>query len=44
MYADHWKELVARVQVKSGQTIYVTTFSEGETRNAFHAYGGTLSS
>ena len=43
MYADHWKELVARVQVRSGQTIYVTTFSEGETRNAFYAYGGTLS-
>jgi len=43
MYADHWKELVARVQVKSGQTIHVTTFSEGKTRNAFYAYGGTLS-
>lgn len=43
MYADHRKELVARVQVKSGQTIYVTAFSEGETRNAFYAYGGTLS-
>ena len=43
MYADHWKELVARVQVKSGQTMHVTTFSEGETRNAFYAYGGTLS-
>jgi hypothetical protein len=43
MYADHRKELVARVQVKSGKTIYVTTFSESETRNAFYAYGGTLS-
>jgi len=43
MYADHWKELVARVQVKSGQTMHITTFSEGETRNAFYAYGGTLS-
>ena len=43
MYADHWKELVARVQVKSGQTTHVTTFSEGKTHNAFYAYGGTLS-
>jgi hypothetical protein len=43
MYADHWKQLVARVLVKSGQTAHVTTFSEGETRNAFYAYGGTLS-
>jgi hypothetical protein len=43
LYADHWKQLVARVQVKSGQTVHVTTFSEGETRNAFYAYGGTLS-
>jgi hypothetical protein len=37
------KQLVARVQVKSGQTAHATTFSEGETRNAFYAYGGTLS-
>jgi hypothetical protein len=44
MYADHWKQVVARVQVKSGQTAHVKTFSEGETRNAFYAYGGTLSS
>jgi hypothetical protein len=43
MYADHWKQLVARVQVKPGQTAHVTTFSEGETRNAFYAYGGILS-
>ena len=43
MYADHWKQLVARVQVKAGRTAHVTTFSEGETRNAFYAYGGTLS-
>jgi hypothetical protein len=43
MYADHWQELVARVQVKSGQTIHVTTFGEGKTHNAFYAYGGTLS-
>lgn len=43
MYADHWKQLVARVQVKAGRTAHVTNFSEGETRNAFYAYGGTLS-
>lgn len=43
MYADHWKELVARVRVKPGQTAHVTTFSEGQTRDAFYAYGGTLS-
>ena len=43
MYADHWKQLVARVQVKAGHTAHVTTFSEGETRNALYAYGGTLS-
>ncbi|MFZ0504438.1 MAG: SpaA isopeptide-forming pilin-related protein [Chthoniobacterales bacterium] len=43
LYADHWKQLVARVLVKSGQTAHVTTFSEGETRNAFYAYGGILS-
>jgi len=43
MYADHWKQLVARVQVKAGNTAHVTTFREGETRNAFYAYGGTLS-
>jgi len=43
MYADHWKQLVARVLVKAGRTAHVTTFSEGETRNAFYAYGGTLS-
>ena len=43
MYADHWKQLVARVQIKAGHTAHVTTFSEGETRNAFYAYGGTLS-
>jgi hypothetical protein len=43
MYADHWKPVVARVQVKAGHTAHVTTFSEGETRNAFYAYGGILS-
>ena len=43
MYADHWKQLVARVQVKAGRTAHVTNFSQGETRNAFYAYGGTLS-
>jgi hypothetical protein len=43
MYADHWKQVVARVQVKSGLTAHVKTFSEGETRNAFYAYGGTFS-
>ena len=43
MYADHWKQVVGRVQVKSGQTVHVTSFNEGETRNAFYAYGGTLS-
>ena len=43
MYADHWKQVVARVQVKAGRTAHVTTFTEGETRNAFYAYGGTLS-
>lgn len=43
LYADHWKQLVARVLVKPGQTAHVTTFSEGETRNAFYAYGGILS-
>jgi hypothetical protein len=43
MYADHSKQLVARVQVKAHQTARVTTFSEGETRDTFYAYGGTLS-
>ena len=43
MYADHWKQVVARVLVKAGYTAHVTTFSEGETRNAFYAYGGILS-
>ncbi len=43
MYADHWKPLVARVQVKAGHTAHVRIFSQGETRNAFYAYGGTLS-
>ena len=43
MYADHWKPVVARVQVKAGRTAHATTFSEGETHNAFYAYGGTLS-
>jgi hypothetical protein len=43
MYADHWKQVVARVLIKSGQTAHVKTFSEGETRNAFYAYGGTFS-
>jgi len=43
MYADHWKPLVARVQVKAGHTAHVTIFSQGETRDAFYAYGGTLS-
>ncbi|MBV8214002.1 MAG: hypothetical protein JOZ08_12375 [Verrucomicrobia bacterium] len=43
MYADHWKQVVARMQIKAGLTAHVTTFSEGQTRNAFYAYGGTLS-
>ena len=43
MYADHWKPVVARVQVKAGQTAHVATSSEGETHNAFYAYGGILS-
>ena len=43
MYADHWKPVVGRVQVKAGQTAHVTTYSEGDTHNAFYAYGGTLS-
>jgi hypothetical protein len=43
MYADHWKSLVARVEVKSDRTAHVTTFTEGQTHDAFYAYGGTLS-
>jgi hypothetical protein len=43
MFADHWKQILARVQVKSGLTAHVATFSESETRNAFYAYGGTFS-
>jgi hypothetical protein len=43
MYADHWKPVVARVQIKAGRTVHVASFSEGETHNAFYAYGGTLS-
>ena len=37
-YADHWKQVVGRVQVKSGETAHVTTFTESETHNAFYAY------
>jgi hypothetical protein len=43
MYADHWKQVVARVLIKAGRTAHVTSFTEGETRDAFYAYGGTLS-
>jgi hypothetical protein len=43
MYADHWRPVVTRVQVTAGHTAHLTTFSEGATRNAFYAYGGTLS-
>jgi hypothetical protein len=43
MYADHWKQVMARVLIKAGRTAHVTSFTEGETRNAFYAYGGTLS-
>ena len=42
LYADHSKQLVARVQVKPHQTAHVTTFSE-RTRDAIYAYGGILS-
>jgi len=43
LYADHSKQLVARVQVKPHQTAHVTIFSEGSIRDAFYAYGGILS-
>jgi len=43
LYADHSKQLGARVQVKPHQTAHVTTFSESGTRDAFYAYGGVLS-
>jgi hypothetical protein len=43
LYADHSKQLVARVQVKPHQTAHVATFSEGSARDAFYAYGGVLS-
>lgn len=43
MYADHSKQLDARVQVKPKQTARVTTFTESATRDGFYAYGGLLS-
>ena len=43
MYADHWKQIVGRVEIKAGRTAHVTSYNEGEERNAFYAYGGTLS-
>ena len=43
LYTDHSKSITARVQVKANQTAHVTTWSEGPVRDAFYAYGGTLS-
>ncbi|HXM04220.1 MAG TPA: carboxypeptidase-like regulatory domain-containing protein [Chthoniobacterales bacterium] len=43
MYADHSKQLDARVLVKPKQTARVTTFTESATRDGFYAYGGLLS-
>lgn len=43
LYTDHSESLTARVQVKPNQTVHVNTWTEGPVRDAFYAYGGTLS-
>jgi len=43
LYTDHSKQLQVTVQVKPNQTARVDTFNILGVRDAFYAYGGTLS-
>ena len=42
-YADHSRDIVGQVQVKSGQAAHIKNYTVSPTHDAFYSYGGSLS-